>query len=106
MADNIKNNIKISIQELKKAVLTLNETTTFAKQAGSEDSAQFKIARDACLQRFEYCMKWGMTDEQFLLLNNLVITPLKKLGADVYIFGSRLSGSITLEDVLKYRIKI
>lgn len=38
-------------------------------------------------------MKFGMTEEQFDLLKRLVITPLKVLGADVYIFGSRVGTS-------------
>jgi predicted nucleotidyltransferase len=38
-------------------------------------------------------MKFGMTEEQFDLLEKLVITPLRALGADVYIFGSRVGPS-------------
>jgi predicted nucleotidyltransferase len=38
-------------------------------------------------------MKFGMTDEQFNLLERLVIAPLKALGADVFIFGSRVGTS-------------
>ena len=34
-------------------------------------------------------MKFGIDDAQFKILENLVIKPLKKNGADVYIFGSR-----------------
>lgn len=34
-------------------------------------------------------MKFGMTDEQFEILNNLVIHPLKSQGLKVFIFGSR-----------------
>lgn len=34
-------------------------------------------------------MKFGMTDEQYLLLDKLVIEPLKKQTAQVFIFGSR-----------------
>ena len=35
-------------------------------------------------------MKFGMTDEQYQLLNKLVIEPLKKNNAKVFIFGSRV----------------
>lgn len=38
-------------------------------------------------------MKFGMTDEQFDLLRRLVVIPLKALGADVFIFGSRVGTS-------------
>ena len=38
-------------------------------------------------------MKFGMTEEQFELLKRLVITPLKALGAEVFIFGSRVGTS-------------
>ncbi|WP_374074878.1 nucleotidyltransferase family protein [Bdellovibrio bacteriovorus] len=38
-------------------------------------------------------MKWGMTDEQYSILENLVIKPLKSHGCEVYIFGSRAKGS-------------
>ncbi len=37
-------------------------------------------------------MKWGMTPEQFSILNELVIAPLKKYNCTVYIFGSRALG--------------
>lgn len=37
-------------------------------------------------------MKFGMSDEQFETLNRLVIKPLKNQGAEVFIFGSRVSG--------------
>lgn len=37
-------------------------------------------------------MKWGMTEEQYALLENLVIKPLKSHGCEVYIFGSRAEG--------------
>ncbi len=33
-----------------------------------------------------------MTDEQFGLLDRIVIQPLKVQGADVFIFGSRVTG--------------
>lgn len=35
-------------------------------------------------------MKFGMTAEQYELLNHLVIMPLKNQGFHVYIFGSRV----------------
>ena len=38
-------------------------------------------------------MKYGMTSEQFQLLDTLVIQPLKRQGAEVFIFGSRLAGN-------------
>ena len=37
-------------------------------------------------------MKFGMTQEQFELLQRLVIGPLKDRGAAVYLFGSRTTG--------------
>ena len=37
-------------------------------------------------------MNFGMTKEQFSLLNELVITPLKKKNLRVFIFGSRVTG--------------
>lgn len=36
-------------------------------------------------------MKFGMTEEQFNILEQLVIQPLKKQNARVFIFGSRTS---------------
>lgn len=36
-------------------------------------------------------MKFGMSDEQFKILETLVITPLKEKGCEVYIFGSRVT---------------
>jgi len=36
-------------------------------------------------------MKFGMTEEQFNILELLVIQPLKKQNARVFIFGSRTS---------------
>jgi predicted nucleotidyltransferase len=38
-------------------------------------------------------MKWGMTAEQYALLENLIITPLKNHQCRVYIFGSRVRGT-------------
>lgn len=46
----------VSIEELKKAFATLNEALQFARQVKSNE-VQFKIARDACIQRFEYCIE-------------------------------------------------
>jgi predicted nucleotidyltransferase len=37
-------------------------------------------------------MKFGMDAEQFELLERIVIEPLQKLGATVFIFGSRARG--------------
>ncbi len=46
----------LSTEELKKAVSSLTEALVFADQVVSND-VQFKIARDACIQRFEYCIE-------------------------------------------------
>ncbi len=46
----------ISVEELKKAVQTLDLALQFAQQIKSNE-VQFKIARDACIQRFEYCIE-------------------------------------------------
>ncbi len=46
----------ISTDELKKAVQTLEEALQFAQQVRLNE-VQFKIARDACIQRFEYCIE-------------------------------------------------
>lgn len=37
-------------------------------------------------------MKFGLDQEQWRLVNDLVIRPLKSQGASVYIFGSRARG--------------
>lgn len=37
-------------------------------------------------------VKYGMTDEQFELLDRLVLRPLKNRGAEVFLFGSRSIG--------------
>ena len=37
-------------------------------------------------------MKFGLSKEQFLLLETLVLTPLKEQSAEVYVFGSRARG--------------
>jgi len=46
----------ISIEELQKALKTLEEALLFAEQ-NQANEVQFKIARDACIQRFEYCIE-------------------------------------------------
>jgi len=45
----------VSIQEYKKALLSLEEAISFVKKA--KDSANYKIARDAAIQRFEFCIE-------------------------------------------------
>ncbi len=45
-----------SLEELEKAIATLGEALTFADQSKNNE-IQFKIARDACIQRFEYCIE-------------------------------------------------
>ena len=47
---------KFSIDELSKAISTLEEALVFAETVKS-NAVQFKIARDACIQRFEYCIE-------------------------------------------------
>jgi predicted nucleotidyltransferase len=37
-------------------------------------------------------MKFGLSDEHFQILNQIVISPLKSHGASVWIFGSRARG--------------
>lgn len=37
-------------------------------------------------------MKFGMSEQQFKLLEQIVIDPLKSQGAKVFIFGSRTTG--------------
>jgi len=37
-------------------------------------------------------MRFGMNDAQFRILDDVVVKPLKNCGADVYIFGSRITG--------------
>lgn len=51
-----ENSNSISIEELRKAVQTLDLALQFAQQIKSNE-VQFKIARDACIQRFEYCIE-------------------------------------------------
>lgn len=47
---------QLSTEELKKAIDTLGEALNFAQQS-TNNEIQFKIARDACIQRFEYCIE-------------------------------------------------
>lgn len=58
MASDQKSNStkQISTEELKKAIQTLEEAIHFSEQITSNE-VQFKIARDACIQRFEYCIE-------------------------------------------------
>lgn len=46
----------LSIDELSKAISTLEEALVFAETV-KINPVQFKIARDACIQRFEYCIE-------------------------------------------------
>ena len=46
----------VSINELTKAVETLEKGIVFSQRV-QNDSEQFLIARDACIQRFEYCIE-------------------------------------------------
>lgn len=45
-----------SVEELSKAISTLDEALEFA-EATKNNPTQFKIARDASIQRFEYCIE-------------------------------------------------
>lgn len=45
-----------SLDELNKEISTLEEALEFAGTV-KNNSIQFKIARDACIQRFEYCIE-------------------------------------------------
>ena len=45
-----------SIAELEKAAQALREALEFSRQVAGDD-IKFKIARDACIQRFEYCVE-------------------------------------------------
>lgn len=45
-----------SVEELEKAFETLNVALDFAEKC-RENEEQFKITRDACIQRFEYCIE-------------------------------------------------
>lgn len=37
-------------------------------------------------------MKFGLTEQQYQYIQNIVVVPLKNLGATVWIFGSRARG--------------
>lgn len=45
-----------STDELQKAINTLKEAVAFSEEVKANES-QFKIARDACIQRYEYCIE-------------------------------------------------
>ena len=45
-----------SVEELSKAISTLDEALEFA-EATKSNLTQFKIARDASIQRFKYCIE-------------------------------------------------
>jgi nucleotidyltransferase substrate binding protein (TIGR01987 family) len=49
-------NASVSITQLEKAAATLAEAIHFADKTKSNE-VEFKIARDACIQRFEYCIE-------------------------------------------------
>lgn len=38
-------------------------------------------------------MKYGLSDKEFAFLDQRLLLPLKKLGATIYIFGSRARGT-------------
>jgi len=62
----------VSTNELDKAILTLSDALSFAELSKTlANQTQFKIARDACIQRFEYCIElsWKIS--------------MKKLGSQV-----------------------
>lgn len=46
----------VSTEEFEKALSTLIEALDFADHV-KNNLSQFKIARDACIQRFEYCIE-------------------------------------------------
>lgn len=48
--------MSLEITEFEKALNSLKEALDFAEKI-SDDNVQFKIARDACLQRFEYSIE-------------------------------------------------
>ncbi len=50
--------VSVSLTEYEKALDSLKEALRFASSSLSlEDAVLFKIARDACIQRFEYCIE-------------------------------------------------
>lgn len=40
-------------------------------------------------------MKFGLTEQQYQYIQEVVVAPLKKLGATVWVFGSRARGDQT-----------
>lgn len=46
----------VSVEELFKAIATLEEALDFA-QKNENNKVHFQIIRDACIQRFEYCIE-------------------------------------------------
>ncbi|MFN7905547.1 MAG: HI0074 family nucleotidyltransferase substrate-binding subunit [Pseudobdellovibrionaceae bacterium] len=53
----------ISVSELEKSLLSLEEAMQLMKQSNLQDKAVQKALRDACIQRFEYCVElsWKTT---------------------------------------------
>ncbi len=49
-------NKQVSTDEFKNALKTLEEALQFA-EANKANEVQFKIIRDACIQRYEYCIE-------------------------------------------------
>lgn len=45
----------VSIDEFEKALISLEQAIAFSEQ--TNEPLQFKIARDACIQRFEFCIE-------------------------------------------------
>jgi nucleotidyltransferase substrate binding protein (TIGR01987 family) len=54
----------ISSLEYKKALVSLEEALSFARSRTNE--SEFRIARDACIQRFEFCIElaWKISAKQ------------------------------------------
>lgn len=48
----------VSVLEYEKALRSLEEAIDFSKKVAANE-VQFKIARDACIQRFEFCVELG-----------------------------------------------
>lgn len=47
---------EVSIKELEKAHEALIEALTFSEKS-KNSNLEFKIARDACIQRFQFCIE-------------------------------------------------
>lgn len=47
---------QFSLDEFKKAIQTLEEALDFA-DASKDNPIQYRIIRDACIQRYEYCIE-------------------------------------------------